>query len=70
MEELAKMIKVRPNVAKYFVTDPKLAIHLIFYGLVPYQYRLEVNPFLIYLLLFKCLGPSQMAGSTQKHYRI
>ncbi|KAI6191502.1 hypothetical protein M3Y97_00235200 [Aphelenchoides bicaudatus] len=41
MEDLAKMTKVQPNVAKYFLTDPKLAIHLTFYGLVPYQYRLE-----------------------------
>lgn len=43
MEDLAKTIKVRPNVPKYWITDPRLAIRLTFYGLVPYQYRLEVG---------------------------
>lgn len=46
---LAKMIKVEPNIAKYLLTDPKLAFRLIFYGLVPYQYRLDVRnqPFVL-----------------------
>jgi hypothetical protein len=43
MEELAKMAKVQPNIPKYILTDPKLAFRLIFYGLVPYQYRLDVG---------------------------
>uniref|UniRef100_A0A915CM74 Flavin-containing monooxygenase n=1 Tax=Ditylenchus dipsaci TaxID=166011 RepID=A0A915CM74_9BILA len=41
MDTLAKIIGARPNICKYWLTDPKLAVRLVFHGLVPYQYRLQ-----------------------------
>uniref|UniRef100_A0A914CUQ2 Flavin-containing monooxygenase n=1 Tax=Acrobeloides nanus TaxID=290746 RepID=A0A914CUQ2_9BILA len=41
MDQLAKLIKVKPNIKKYVLTDNQLARKLIFHGLVPYQYRLD-----------------------------
>lgn len=43
MDSLAKLLNVKPNIAKFLLTDVKLAHRLIFQGLVPYQYRLEVS---------------------------
>ncbi|VDK64867.1 unnamed protein product [Anisakis simplex] len=40
MDELAKLINVKPNLFKYIFTDPNLTRVLIFHGLAPYQYRL------------------------------
>jgi len=41
MDSLARIIGVRPQIPKYWLSDPRLATRLIFHGLVPYQYRLE-----------------------------
>ncbi|KHN82777.1 Dimethylaniline monooxygenase [N-oxide-forming] 5 [Toxocara canis] len=41
MDELAKLINVKPKIIKYLFTDPNLARVLIFHGLAPYQYRLN-----------------------------
>ncbi|TKR72296.1 hypothetical protein L596_019768 [Steinernema carpocapsae] len=41
MDELAKLIGVKPDLSKYALTDPKLLKKLVFHGLVPYQYRLN-----------------------------
>ncbi|CAD5228927.1 unnamed protein product [Bursaphelenchus okinawaensis] len=41
MDSLAKLINVKPKIVKALLTDPRLAKHLIFHGLVPYQYRLN-----------------------------
>ncbi|CAG2171035.1 unnamed protein product [Oppiella nova] len=40
MDELAGLMDVKPNLCKYFVTDPKLWFHMYFGPYVPYQYRL------------------------------
>ncbi|VDK47540.1 unnamed protein product [Anisakis simplex] len=40
MDELAKLINVKPNLFKYMFTDPNLTRVLIFHGLASYQYRL------------------------------
>ncbi|CAG2177878.1 unnamed protein product [Oppiella nova] len=40
MDELAGLMGVKPNLCKYFVTDPKLWFHMYFGPYVPYQYRL------------------------------
>ena len=41
MDELAQIIGVKPNLTKYFFTDPKLWWNLLFGPCVPYQYRLK-----------------------------
>ncbi|CAJ0583304.1 unnamed protein product, partial [Mesorhabditis spiculigera] len=41
MEELARIINARPNIALRWLSDPKLAKVLFFHGLAPYQYRLD-----------------------------
>ncbi|CAG2170815.1 unnamed protein product [Oppiella nova] len=41
MEEMARIIGVKPKLFKYFFTDPKLWCHLYFGPCVPYQYRLN-----------------------------
>uniref|UniRef100_F1L896 Flavin-containing monooxygenase n=1 Tax=Ascaris suum TaxID=6253 RepID=F1L896_ASCSU len=41
MDELAKLIDVKPKLLKYCLTDPSLARVLLFHGLAPYQYRLN-----------------------------
>uniref|UniRef100_A0AAF5PK86 Flavin-containing monooxygenase n=1 Tax=Wuchereria bancrofti TaxID=6293 RepID=A0AAF5PK86_WUCBA len=41
MDELAKMVGVKPNLLKYWFTDPRLAYILLFEGLAPYQFRLN-----------------------------
>ena len=44
MDELAVELGVKPNLFKYFVTDPELWSALFFGPSVPYQYRLEGIP--------------------------
>ncbi|CAG9536310.1 unnamed protein product [Cercopithifilaria johnstoni] len=41
MDELAKMFGVKPNLLKYWFTDPRLAYTLFFNGMAPYQFRLK-----------------------------
>lgn len=41
MDEIAQMINAKPNLLKYFFTDPKLWFALWFGPSVPYQYRLK-----------------------------
>ncbi|EFO17427.2 hypothetical protein LOAG_11072 [Loa loa] len=41
MDELAKMIGAKPNLLKYWFSDPRLAYTLLFEGLAPYQFRLN-----------------------------
>ncbi|PAV60883.1 hypothetical protein WR25_17136 [Diploscapter pachys] len=41
MDELAELYGCKPKIFRRCFTDPMLAYHLIFYGLVPYQYRLD-----------------------------
>jgi len=41
MDELANIIGVKPNLFKYFFTDPKLWNALYFGPCIPYQYRLN-----------------------------
>ena len=41
MDELAQELGVRPNLVKYFFTDPVLWRALLFGAAAPYQYRLE-----------------------------
>ncbi|KAM3728784.1 Flavin-containing monooxygenase [Dirofilaria immitis] len=41
MDKLAKMIGVKPNLLKYWFTDPRLAYTLLFEGMAPYQFRLK-----------------------------
>uniref|UniRef100_A0A0K0FIF5 Flavin-containing monooxygenase n=1 Tax=Strongyloides venezuelensis TaxID=75913 RepID=A0A0K0FIF5_STRVS len=41
MEELGKILNVRPNLLKYLFSDIKLFKCLYFHGLYPYQYRLN-----------------------------
>ncbi|PAV85248.1 hypothetical protein WR25_01004 isoform B [Diploscapter pachys] len=43
MDELAELYGCKPKIFRRCFTDPMLAYHLIFYGLVPYQYRLDVS---------------------------
>uniref|UniRef100_A0A1I8EXP1 Flavin-containing monooxygenase n=1 Tax=Wuchereria bancrofti TaxID=6293 RepID=A0A1I8EXP1_WUCBA len=35
------MVGVKPNLLKYWFTDPRLAYILLFEGLAPYQFRLN-----------------------------
>ncbi|XP_070602926.1 flavin-containing monooxygenase 5-like isoform X1 [Erythrolamprus reginae] len=41
MDELASLIGVKPNLWSWFITDPKLALELLFGPCTPYQYRLQ-----------------------------
>ncbi len=41
MDELATEVGVKPNLWKYFISDPELWRSLLFGPSVPYQYRLE-----------------------------
>ncbi|XGW28480.1 hypothetical protein V3C99_008333 [Haemonchus contortus] len=41
MDELARLIGCKPNVAKLFMTDPLLALQVYFGPCVPYEYRLH-----------------------------
>ncbi|KAL1241844.1 Flavin-containing monooxygenase [Trichinella spiralis] len=41
LDEISQMIGTKPNLWKYWRTDPKLAFKLLFGPCVPYQYRLE-----------------------------
>lgn len=41
LEEMAGFCQVKPNLWKYFVTDPVLWYHLVFGLFVSYQFRLE-----------------------------
>jgi dimethylaniline monooxygenase (N-oxide forming) len=41
MDELATVVSVKPNLSKYFITNPKLWKALFFGLCVPYQYRLK-----------------------------
>ncbi|XP_043076184.1 dimethylaniline monooxygenase [N-oxide-forming] 5 [Puntigrus tetrazona] len=41
MDELAKQVGVRPSILKLFVTDPRLALNVIFGPCTPYQFRLH-----------------------------
>ncbi|KRY85858.1 Dimethylaniline monooxygenase [N-oxide-forming] 5 [Trichinella pseudospiralis] len=41
LDEISQMIGTKPNLWKYWRTDPKLAFHILFGPCLPYQYRLE-----------------------------
>ncbi|CAI4229332.1 unnamed protein product [Auanema sp. JU1783] len=41
MDELAELLGCKPSIFFKWFYDPILAYHLVFHGLVPYQYRLE-----------------------------
>ncbi|XP_077134649.1 flavin-containing monooxygenase 5-like [Ranitomeya variabilis] len=41
MDELATLAGVKPNVLKLLLTDPRLALHVLFGPCTPYQYRLS-----------------------------
>ncbi|KAK7103255.1 flavin-containing monooxygenase 5-like [Littorina saxatilis] len=41
MDELAEMIGCKPNIGRLVLTDPKLALRVLFGPCLPYQYRLE-----------------------------
>lgn len=43
MDELAKMFGAKPNLLKYWFTDPRLAYILLFGGMAAYQFRLNVR---------------------------
>ncbi|ROL55564.1 Dimethylaniline monooxygenase [N-oxide-forming] 5 [Anabarilius grahami] len=51
MDELAKQVGVRPSILKLLLTDPKLALNIIFGPCTPYQFRLH--------------GPGQWEGARQ-----
>ncbi len=51
MDELAKQVGVRPSILKLLVTDPRLALNVIFGPCTPYQFRLH--------------GPGQWEGARQ-----
>ncbi|XP_005998575.1 flavin-containing monooxygenase 5-like isoform X1 [Latimeria chalumnae] len=40
MDEIAKLVGVKPNLLTLFLTDPKLTYHVFFGPCTPYQYRL------------------------------
>lgn len=50
MDEIARLIGAKPNLLRYFFTDPKLWWHLFFGPCVPYQYRITGLKFLSSLL--------------------
>jgi hypothetical protein len=41
MDELARLIDVKPKISRLLLSDPALAWKLYFHGAVPYQYRLR-----------------------------
>ncbi|XDV41843.1 hypothetical protein PO909_010638 [Leuciscus waleckii] len=41
MDELAKQVGVRPSILKLLLTDPRLALNIIFGPCTPYQFRLH-----------------------------
>ncbi len=41
MDELAKQVGVHPSILKLLVTDPRLALNVIFGPCTPYQFRLQ-----------------------------
>lgn len=43
MDEIAEMFGAKPNLLKYWCTDPRLAYSLLFDGMAPYQFRLNVR---------------------------
>ncbi|XP_067273301.1 flavin-containing monooxygenase 5-like [Pseudorasbora parva] len=51
MDELAKQVGVRPSILKLLLTDPRLALNIIFGPCTPYQFRLH--------------GPGQWEGARQ-----
>uniref|UniRef100_A0A8C2CDN9 Flavin-containing monooxygenase n=1 Tax=Cyprinus carpio TaxID=7962 RepID=A0A8C2CDN9_CYPCA len=51
MDELAKQVGVRPSILKLLLTDPRLALNVIFGPCTPYQFRLH--------------GPGQWEGARQ-----
>ncbi len=51
MDEIAKLVGVCPNIPKLLLTDPRLAMHVLFGPVTPYQYRLR--------------GPGKWAGARQ-----
>ncbi|XP_042603363.1 flavin-containing monooxygenase 5-like isoform X1 [Cyprinus carpio] len=51
MDELAKQVGVRPSILKLLLTDPRLALNIIFGPCTPYQFRLH--------------GPGQWDGARQ-----
>ncbi|XP_067240896.1 flavin-containing monooxygenase 5-like [Chanodichthys erythropterus] len=51
MDELAKQVGVRPSILKLVLTDPRLALNIIFGPCTPYQFRLH--------------GPGQWEGARQ-----
>ncbi|KAK7133346.1 hypothetical protein R3I94_015274 [Phoxinus phoxinus] len=51
MDELAKQVGVHPSILKLLLTDPRLALNIIFGPCTPYQFRLH--------------GPGQWEGARQ-----
>ncbi|XP_051731789.1 si:dkey-239i20.2 isoform X21 [Ctenopharyngodon idella] len=51
MDELAKQVGVRPSILKLLLTDPRLALNIIFGPCTPYQFRVH--------------GPGQWEGARQ-----
>ncbi|XP_009460788.1 PREDICTED: dimethylaniline monooxygenase [N-oxide-forming] 5-like [Nipponia nippon] len=51
MDELACQVGVKPNLLALFLTDPKLALEVVFGPCTPYQYRLQ--------------GPGEWAGARE-----
>ncbi|XP_058495126.1 flavin-containing monooxygenase 5-like [Solea solea] len=51
MDEIAKLVGVQPNFTKMLLTDPRLALNVLFGPTTPYQYRLR--------------GPGKWAGARQ-----
>ncbi|KAG7514417.1 hypothetical protein JOB18_033117 [Solea senegalensis] len=51
MDEIAELVGVQPNFTKMLLTDPRLALNVLFGPTTPYQYRLR--------------GPGKWAGARQ-----
>nr|XP_057929034.1 flavin-containing monooxygenase 5-like [Doryrhamphus excisus]XP_057929035.1 flavin-containing monooxygenase 5-like [Doryrhamphus excisus] len=51
MDEIAVFLGVRPNIPRLLLTDPRLALNVLFGPVTPYQYRLK--------------GPGKWAGARQ-----
>lgn len=41
MDEIATLVGVKPNLLVLFLSDPKLALEVVFGPCTPYQYRLQ-----------------------------
>lgn len=41
LDDLAEIIDIKPRPLEYFISDPKLAVQLIFGPFLPYQFRLR-----------------------------